>query len=109
MLALQQADSSVLLTFMEYLHTHNCKMATISNYMSALRAFFMLYDLPTTVFKYGKIQLFIKSLKLNRPLVLKNIPIFTEHTLAQIVDACNHPEHPHVFTIIYSLAFFSHL
>ena len=77
-LSLQQVDISVILTFMEYLHSQNCKVASISNYMAALRAFFILYDLPTAVFKDHKIQYFIKALKLNRPLVVKNTPIFTE-------------------------------
>ena len=105
-LSLQQIDISVMLTFMEYLHSQNCKVASISNYMASLRAFFILYDLPTTVFKNQKIQYFIKELKLNRPLHLRNTPIFTEHILSQIVQVCNHLEHPHVFTTVYLLAFF---
>ena len=71
-LSLQQVDISVILTFMEYFHSQNYKMASISNYMAALRAFFILYDLPTAIFKDHKIQYFIKALKLNRPLLLKN-------------------------------------
>ena len=61
-LSLQQVDISVILTFMEYLHSQNCKVASISNYMAALGAFFILYDLPTDVFKDHKIQYFIKAL-----------------------------------------------
>ena len=66
--------------------------------MAALRAFFILYDLPTAVFKDDKIQLYIKALELNRPLLLNNTPIFTQHTLAQIVEVCNDQEQPYVFT-----------
>ena len=40
-------------------------------------------------------------------MALKNTPIFTEHILSQIVEVCNHLEHPHVFTTVYLLAFFS--
>ena len=108
-LSLQQVDISVILTFMEYLHSQNCKVASISNYMAALRAFFILYDLPTAVFKDHKIQYFIKALKLNRPLVVKNTPIFTEQVLSQIMEVCNYLEHPHVFSALYLLAFFSFL
>ena len=105
-LSLQQVDVSVLLTFIEHLHTNNCKVATISNYMAALRPFFILYYLPPALFKDDKIQLFIKALKLKRPLLLKNNPIFTEQPLAQIVEVYNHLEHSHVFTTVYLLAFF---
>ena len=49
----------------------------------------------------------MKALKLNIPFLLKNTPIFTEHILLQIVEVCNHLEHPHVFTTVYLLAFFS--
>ena len=66
-LSLQQVDISVILIFMEYLHFQNCKVASISNYMAALRAFFILYGFPTAVFKDHKFQYFIKALKLNRP------------------------------------------
>ena len=87
-LSLQQVDTSVLLIFVEYLQTHNCKVAAISNYVAALRAFFIFYDLSTVLFKDEKIQLFTKALKLNRPLMLKNTPIFTEQIFAQIVQVC---------------------
>ena len=63
-LSLQQVDISVIVTFMEYLHSQNCKVASISNYMAALGAFL---ELSTAVFKDHKIQYFIKALKLNRP------------------------------------------
>ena len=105
--SLQQVDISVMLTFMEYLHSQNCKVASISNYMAALRAFFILYDLPTTIFKDQKIQYFIKVLQLNRPLHLRNTPIFTEHIVSETVQVCTYIEHPHVFTTVYLLAFFS--
>ena len=106
-LSLQQVDISVMLTFMEYLHSQNCKVASICNYMAALRAYFILYHLPTALFKDHKIQYFIKALKLNRPLHVRTTPIFTEHILAQIVQVCDHLDHPHVFTAMYLLAFFS--
>ena len=99
-LSLQQVDISIILTFMEYLHSQNFKVASISNYMAALTALFILYDLPTAVFKDHKIQYYIKALKL----LFKNTPIFTDHILSQIVQVCNHLEHPHVFTTLCLLA-----
>ena len=101
-LSLKQVDISVLSTFMEYFHTQKCKVATISNHVAAL-TFFILYDLPTAVFKDDKLQYFIKAFKLNRPLLLKNIPIFTEQTLFRIVEVCNDLEH--VFTTLYLFSF----
>ena len=105
-LPLQQVDISVILTFMEYLHSQNCKVASISNYIAALRSFFILYDLPTAVFKDHKIQYFIKALQLTRPLLLKILP-FSLSTFFLRLWRFNHLEHPHVFTTVYLLAFFS--
>ena len=102
-LSLQWVDISVILTFMEYLHSQNCKVASISNYMAALRAFFILS--LTAVFKDHNIQYF--STQVEQALALKNTPIFTEQFLSQIVEVCIHLEHPHVFTTVYLLAFFS--
>ena len=49
-LSLQKVDISVILTSMEYLHSQNCKVASISNYMV------ILYDMSTAVFKDHKKQ-----------------------------------------------------
>ena len=40
----------------------------ICNYVSAIKANFLVHDLPFEVCDYPKIKYFIKSLKINRPL-----------------------------------------
>ena len=40
------------------------------------RAFFILYALPTDMFKDQKMQMFVKSLQINRSLILKTTPVF---------------------------------
>ena len=60
-------------------------------------------------FKHQKLQMFIRSLKLNRPLTLKSQSVFQENMLNQIITTCHQLENPLVFTAIYLLAFFSFL
>ena len=43
----------------------------VENYMSAIKASFVLYELPCVVLTHPKIKYFIKSLKTNRPLTLR--------------------------------------
>ena len=104
-----QVDVHILLAFLEYLYQNNCTVSNIANYLAAIRALSIIYDLPTECFKHQKIQFFIRSLKLNRPLTLKSHSALDEHMLHQVIMACHQLQNPLVFSAIYLLAFFSFL
>ena len=57
-----------VLLFLECLVVNKCSMSMICNYVSAIKANFLVYDLPFEVCDYPKIKYFIKYLKINRPL-----------------------------------------
>ena len=97
----------LLLAFLEYLHQNHCTVSSISNYLAAIRALSIMYDLPTDCFKHKKIQMFIRALKLNRPLTLKSQSILDEHMLKQVLLVCHELQNSLVFSAIYLLAFFS--
>ena len=88
---------------------NNVTPSNISNYLAGIRAYCMIYNIPTMPFKDVKIQMFIKSLKINRPLCIKKTPILTDAMIFDILETTAQLENPQVFTILYLLAFFSFL
>ena len=104
-----QVDTNIVLAFMEYLCQNQFTPANISNYLAGIRAYCVLYNIPTTGFRHEKIQMFIKSLKINRPLAIKNVSVLTHDTLLQILEVTETLEDPQVFRPLYLLAFFSFL
>ena len=53
--------------------------------------------------------MFVKSVKINRPLLVKTNSIFTEQMLLDIIAATEIPEFSEIFLSVYLLAFFSFL
>ena len=62
----------VILSFLECLVANKCSCGMIANYVSAIKALFILYDLPFTVLEHRKVKYFLKALKINRPLSVKS-------------------------------------
>ena len=104
-----QVNVHTLLAFMEYLCQNHLTPSNISNYLAGIRAYCVIYNIPTTLFGDEKIQMFIRSLKINRPLVVKNTSVVTHDMLISILEATAKLEAPQVFTSLYLLAFFSFL
>ena len=104
-----QVNIHVLFAFMEYLCQNEFTPSNISNYFAGIRAFCVIYNIPTNSFRGEKIQMFIKSLKINRPLTIKNTSILTDVMLLNILETTTQLEHPQVFTALYLLTFFSFL
>ena len=104
-----QVNVHTLLAFMEYLYQNHHTPSNISNYLAGIRAYCVIYNIPTISFRDEKIQMFIRSLKINRPLVIKNTPILTQDMLISFLEVTAKLEAPQVFTSLYLLAFFSFL
>ena len=108
-LPLDKVNIYVLLAFLEYLHSNQLTQSNISNYLAGLRAFFIIYGLPTQIFRDQRIQMFVKSLKINRPLAIKSNPVFSVDMLTHILLQCQEFEFSHIFAALYLLAFYSFL
>ena len=108
-LSINQVTNWQLLIFMEYLHENHHSSLNIANYLAAIRANFILYGLPTAMFKDERIQMYIKSLKINRQLKPIQHTVITEDMLKEIVQIAFLLPHPEVFTSLYTFAFFSFL
>ena len=85
---LSSVDTKVILSFLECLVHNNCSVCMIENDVSAIKAKFVLYDLPYTVLEHPKIKYCIKVLKITRPMSLRFHNIITIQKLADISAAC---------------------
>ena len=104
-----QVNVLVLLAFMEYLCQNKFTPSNISNYLAGVRAYYVIYNIPTTSFRDERIQMFIRSLKSNRPLMIKNMSVLTYDMIMAMLEVTAKLEAPQVFTSLYLLAFVSFL
>ena len=84
-----RVDVKVILSFLERFICNKCSVAMISNYVSAIKACFVLYDLPFHILDHPKIKYFQKSVKINRPLTLISHNIIDLDSLEKISAACH--------------------
>ena len=93
-----QVTPFILLAYLDFLATCQLSESNISNNMAALRALHIIHGLQTLPFKDERITLFLKSLKLTKPLAPKVAPVLTTDLLLQIV-----------YKVLYPFTFFSFL
>ena len=94
---------------MEYLCHNKFTPSNILHYLDGIQAYCVIYNIITTSFRDEKIKMFIRSLKINRPLRVKTTSILTDAMLVDIVQVTAQLETPQVFTALYLLGFFSFL
>ena len=105
-LCLSRVSTSQVLAFMEFLYLNQFSPSNIANYLAGIKAMFIVYDLNHTIFLDNRIQLYLKSLKINRPFQPHIPQIIDEYLLARIVSACdNFPNHT-VFKALYLFLLF---
>ena len=101
-LILSQVDTIQLLAFMEFLCQNGLSPSNINNYLAAVRANLVICGLSTAFINCDRIHLFLRAMKINRPLSLKIL-------LHSILQACSCLQYPQVFPALYSFLFFSFL
>ena len=68
--SIESVNVKVILSLLECLVSNDCTYSMLANYLSAIKASFVLHDLPYHVLDHPKIKLFQKSVRINRPLNL---------------------------------------
>ena len=107
--ALFQVNVRVILSFMECLVKNSCSPCMVANYVSAIRASFVLYELPHHILDHPRVKYFFKSLRINRPVVVIPHNIITTSRLIDISVACDLLTFPQVFRAAFLLGFFAFL
>ena len=104
-----KVNTHILLAFMEYLHENSQSKSHIANYLSAIRAFHIIYALPTDPFKDERLSLFLKSIQISAHLNFKSQQLINIDMLQAIIHQSNSMEYPLVFKALYLTCFFSFL
>ena len=92
-----------------YLAQSGMSPDNITNHITGIRSMSIIYGIDTTPFRDQRIPLFIKSLKINRPLAPVVKILIDQTLLLQIVTVSAHLQSPLVYIALYLLAFFSFL
>ena len=77
--------------------------------MSAIKAKFIMFDLDHAILDHPKVRYFVRSLKINRPLVVVKRNIMSLQVLSNLVKECNFIFAGKVFKAIFLMAFFGFL
>ena len=101
-----RVEVKVIPSFLECLICNKCSVAMISNYLSAIKACFVLYDLPFHILDHPRIKYFQKSVKINRPLTLISHNIIDLDTLEKISAACHNLTCGKVLRAVFLTGFF---
>ena len=73
---------------MEFLVQNQISHANIANYMAARRASSIMYAIPTVLFTDQRLQLFLKSVKINSEFAPTIHSSITVNTLQKIFQIC---------------------
>ena len=103
-LSLPQVSTIDILAYMEYLHGNGMSPSNITNYVTGIRALYILYGLNTQQFRDQRIPLFIKALQINRPLKPTIVLSLDVELLEHIVDVLK-LQFPLVFKSLYLFFF----
>ena len=104
-LSLPQITTLDLLAFMEYLLQSGMNTSNANDRFTAIGSMCIIYNCNTSPFRNNRIPLFIKAVKINRPLQ-PNLSFLIDETLLQaIMDTCASLHSPIVCRALYLLAF----
>ena len=97
---------SEALSYLEFLVDNGVSTHMISNHISAIRAMYVLYDLPYEMWDHPKIKYFVRSAKLSRPIALPKRNIIDLNTLKTIIAITQKFANPKVYKAVFLTAFF---
>ena len=98
-----------LLCFLECLNYNKVKASLMANYLSAIKANFIVLGLDVSIFQDVRIKYYQKAVQLSAPMNVKLKKVIDVPLLLQIIDQCNYTYMGQVFKPLYLLAFYSFL
>ena len=104
---IQDLDS--ILAFMEFLVRNGSRAQALNSYVSVLRHYFRLLDIPYASLAHRKLHLFIKSVAMNAPYAPKFKANFSVPILLKLVQACDSFPSGFIYKSVFLLAYFAFL
>ena len=104
--SVKKVDCKFVLPFLECLAVQNTSVHMLANYLSAVRAMFVMFNLNYQILDDPKIKYFIKSVRINRPLMVPRRHILDLKPLQSLIS---HSERAHmglIFKVVFLTAFF---
>ena len=98
-----------VLAYLEFLARNNVSPNMVANHVSALKSKFIMYDLNYHLLEHPKIRYFVRSMKINRPLIPVVRNIMSIETLTRLVLECDGIYGGKVFKAIFLMGFFGFL
>ena len=92
--------------FLECLVSNAVSPYMLANYVSAIKASFILYELPFQVLDHPRVKYFIKAVKINRPPALKTHNVISISMLIKLSMACDDIPFGQVYKATLLLGFF---
>ena len=86
---LREPTVSMMLSFLEYLVVHRVSVHMIAHYLSAIKATFILYNIPVGVLDHQRIKYYTKSIKITRPISVPHRNIMDIPTLQHLINLVN--------------------
>ena len=81
-------DCKFVLSFFECLAVQNTSVHILANYLSAVRAMFVMFNLNYEILDDPKIKYFIKAVRINRPMSVPRRHILDLKTLQSLIFHC---------------------
>ena len=97
------------LAYMEYLLRNDMSASNITNSITGIRSMFIVLGYNTKVFQDHRIPLFVKAIKITRPLQPSINLVLDFNMLEKIIFLCSKLQFSVVFRTLYSFCFFSFL
>ena len=104
--SLVEIDVNVISSFCECLFVNNCSVSMIANYLSAIKASFVLYNMSHSLLDHPRTKYFPKAMRINRPLAVTSHNVIDFDMLGRISKACDNLNFPQVFRAIFLTGFF---
>ena len=102
---LSQVDCKVVLSFLEALAKQNVSVHMLSNYVSAIKAYFSMYGLNYEMMEDPRIRYFLKSVRINRPLAVPKRNIMCIDVLKNLISLCSHIKMGVVYRAVFLTGF----
>ena len=94
---------------MEHLLQDGMSASNITNNITGIRSMYIVYGLDTAAVRDRRIPLFLKAIKITRPLKPVLLLRLDVHLLENILQICQMLQHPSVFKALYTFCFFTFL
>ena len=104
--ALHSFSVVTVLCFLEYLMHNNVSVGMIINYVSAVKAMAILYNIPHDIFEHPRVKYFIKSIKMSRPILITKRNVMDVNTLTELITLCDNRPNAVTFKANFLTAFF---